>query len=77
MDGNVILIAPLSDDKAARFLIGEAGSPFIQVSLMKFLLSIHKITLLGESTNRAIRTKYIGSHGIISGMCHGKKVNNY
>ena len=48
VDGKVILIAPLSDGQAAGFLIGEAGSPFLKMGLMKFLFCVHEINLLLE-----------------------------
>ena len=46
VDGEVILLSPLFDGQAVGVLIGEPGSPFLKMSLMKFLLCIQEIILL-------------------------------
>ena len=46
VNGKVVLLTPLYDGQATGFLIGEPGSPFLKMSLMKFLFCIHGIILL-------------------------------
>lgn len=57
----IILFTPLSDSKAAGFLISKSDGPFLKMNLMKFLSCIHEMILLDKMntnrTNRANCTK--------------------
>ena len=44
VDGDLSLFTPGMDSKPTGFLLCETGSPLPQMSLMEFLLCIHKIT---------------------------------
>lgn len=52
----VILFAPLSDSKAAGFLIIKSDGPFLNLNPMKFLSCIHEMIFLDKmNMNRVNR----------------------
>lgn len=54
VERKIILFTPLSDSKAAGFLISKSDGPFLKRDLMKFLSCIHEMILLDKlNTNRA------------------------